>query len=231
MTTYVLVARLLQANGHTVYTPTLTGVGDRAHLVSPAVDLDLHIADVSNLLFYEDLSEVVLVGHSYGGMVIRGVADRAPGRVSKLVFLDAPHGPSNAEAFPPIVEMRKQGQVIDGVELVVFPDENLLAFYGVTDPAEVDWMLQRLTPHPWKSLEQRLVLNDEAAVEAIPQYQIVSCSSVAMGAHNPERLAKAQAEGRYWEIDSGHCLQITAPDAVADVLKEVGSPALMSSGR
>ena len=217
------VARLLEAQGHTVYFPTLTGVGDRAHLVSADVDLDTHITDVSNLLFYEDLRDVVLVGHSYGGMVIRGTADRVGDRVAKLVFLDAPFGRSNAEAFPPIVEMRKQGQVVNGIELVVFPDENLVGFYGVTDPEDVAWMLQRLTPHPWRSLEQHLILENESALEAIPHYLIVSSSSLEMGAHNEDRVATARAQDRFWAIDSGHCLQFTAPEAVANALLEVAS--------
>ena len=220
---YQRVARLLEAAGHTVYAPTLTGVGDRSHLVSADTDLNMHITDVASLLFYEDLHDAVLVGHSYGGMVIRGAADRAPERVGKLVFLDAPFGRSNAEAFPPIVEMRKAGRVIDGVELVVFPNEDLVRFYGIDDAQETARLLQRLTPHPWKSLEQHLVLENEPALEAIPQYHIVSKSSLEMGAHNQDRIARARAEGRFWEIDSGHCLQITAPEAVADLLNEIAS--------
>src|SRR5262245_40465445 len=86
---YQRVARLLRAGGHDVYTPTLTGLGERSHLVGPNVDLDLHIRDVCELLHYEDLRDVILVGHSYGGMVITGVADRAADRVARLVYLDA----------------------------------------------------------------------------------------------------------------------------------------------
>src|SRR5262245_27897653 len=102
MSTYVLVhggghggwcwqrlARLLRAEGHEVYTPTLTGLGERAHLLSPHIDLDTHIADVVGVLKYEGLTNVILVGHSYGGMVITGVADRALAHVGHLVFLDA----------------------------------------------------------------------------------------------------------------------------------------------
>src|SRR6185295_9033166 len=85
---YQRVARLLRARGHEVYTPTLTGLGERAHLLSAAVDLDLHVTDVVNVLEYEDLRDVILVGHSYGGMVITGVADRATDRIGHIVFLD-----------------------------------------------------------------------------------------------------------------------------------------------
>ncbi|WP_305786969.1 alpha/beta fold hydrolase [Symbioplanes lichenis] len=97
MTTYVLVAgaglggwvwrkvrRLLEAEGHSVHTPSLTGEGDRVHLLTADVDLETHVRDVSNILTYDDLTEVVLVGHSYGGGVVTGVADRVPGRIARL---------------------------------------------------------------------------------------------------------------------------------------------------
>jgi pimeloyl-ACP methyl ester carboxylesterase len=83
------VAPILRAAGHDVYAPSLTGLGDRVHLLSPSVRLETHIEDVLGVLSYEDLRDVVLVGHSYGGMVITGVADRAADRVSHLVYLDA----------------------------------------------------------------------------------------------------------------------------------------------
>ena len=86
---YRRVARILRAAGHDVYTPTMTGLGERAHLVGSDVDLDLHIRDIAAVLHYEDLRDVILVGHSYGGMVITGVADRATGRIGRLVYLDA----------------------------------------------------------------------------------------------------------------------------------------------
>ena len=86
---YQRVARLLRAQGHEVYTPTLTGLGERAHLLNAEVDLHRHVEDVAAVLHFEDLRDVILVGHSYGGMVITGAADWAADRVGKLVFLDA----------------------------------------------------------------------------------------------------------------------------------------------
>src|SRR2546429_2332708 len=97
---YQKVARLLRANGHDVYTPTLTGLGERSHLLSPAIDLDTHITDVVAVLHYEDLHEAILVGHSYGGVVITGAADRALDRVGQLVYLDGAL-PGNGEALAP----------------------------------------------------------------------------------------------------------------------------------
>lgn len=86
---YQRVAKLLRQAGHEVYTPTLTGLGERSHLAVMPINLDTHIIDIINTILWEDLSDVVLVGHSYGGMVVTGVADRISDRISALVYLDA----------------------------------------------------------------------------------------------------------------------------------------------
>src|SRR4029453_15904499 len=173
---YQPVARLLRAAGHDVYTPTLTGLGERAHLVGPHVDLDLHIQDVVALLRYEDLHDVILVGHSYGGMVITGIADRAADRIGRLVYLDAANpvnGQSLIDVAGPVIEsVRPFGEVVDGVELVLLPAPGAGAFYGVTDPDDVAWMDERLTGHPWACFEQKLELTNEDALWAIPQFHI-----------------------------------------------------------
>jgi pimeloyl-ACP methyl ester carboxylesterase len=220
---YQPVARLLRARGHEVYSPTLTGLGERSHLLSPAIDLDTHIADVVAVLHYEDLRDVVLVGHSYGGMVITGVADRATDRVGKLVYLDAAN-PSNGQSLvdvagPVINAVRPMGAVVDGVELVLQPVPGLGGFYGVTDPDAISWMDDRLTGHPWKCFEQPLMLRDEAAFATVPQYHII-CTST-LGTRDPAPIERARAENRLWMIDTGHDLMITEPQLVADALQEV----------
>ena len=80
---------LLRAAGHEIFTPSYTGLGERSHLSSPDVTLETHIQDIANVLFYEDLTDVVLIGHSYGGMVATGVADRASERIRQVIYLDA----------------------------------------------------------------------------------------------------------------------------------------------
>src|SRR6478736_4666145 len=220
---YQPVARILQAEGHTVYAPTLTGLGERSHLLSPEIDLDLHIRDVVAVLHYEDLRDVILVGHSYGGMVITGVVDRAPDRIGRVVYLDAANplnGQSLVDVAGPIIEAtRPLGEVVDGVELVLLPAPGAGAFYGVTDPDAIAWMDERLTGHPWKCFEQPLELTNEAASARIPQYHIVCTSTIAT--RDPELVEKARAEGRLWDIDTGHDLMITEPEAVADRLLQV----------
>ena len=222
---YGPVARVLRLAGHDVHAPTLTGLGDRSHLLRPGIDLDTHIDDVVAVLHYEDLRDVVLVGHSYGGMVITGVADRASDRVGHLVYLDAAtpvDGQSLVDiAGPMMAAARAQGRVVDGVELVLFPGTEPLPHYGVTDPDDVAWMDERLTPHPWRCFEQPLRLTDEAAMWAIPQSHIVCTSTLAT--RDPARMEEARAAGRLWDIDTGHDLMITEPEAVAALLLKVAA--------
>jgi pimeloyl-ACP methyl ester carboxylesterase len=210
------VAPRLRVAGHEVYAPTLTGVGERAHLVSPDVDLETHIADVLGVLACEDLTEVILVGHSYGGVVITGVADRAPERIAQLVYLDAiipGDGEAAADVFPQFVfdEVR----TVDGVELGLWPDP---ARYGIVDPEDQAWAAPRLSPHPWRSLTQPLRLKDEAAVRRFPR-TIVNCTDRLKYVEGVWRERLFDGE-RVHEIDTGHDLMISEPEAVAQMLLE-----------
>jgi len=216
---YQPVARLLQKAGHIVYAPSLTGLGDRAHLVTDKVDLDMHITDIVRLLEYEDLRDAIIVGHSYGGMVITGVADRAADRVGHRVYLDAAyprHDESLLEHAGPMISAARQGgRVIDGVELVQFPDMAGPEFYGVIDPVQNAWAKARLTPQPWKCFDQKLRLTNEPAMRAIPESHII-CTATKPG-RNME-LLQQRAQGRVWDIDTGHDLMLTEPDWVAEKL-------------
>lgn len=216
---YQPLARIVRSHGHAVHAPTLTGLGERAHLLSSAIDLDLHIEDIVQVLEYEDLRNVILVGHSYGGMVITGVADRAADRIGHLVFLDAAT-PRNGESLvdiagPFMMAARAQGRIVDGVELVLFPGTDPLHYYGVKDPGQIEWMKPRLTPHPWKCFEQKLRLDHEAEIRRIPQTHIV-CTSTLPGRNRAQ--LEALSGGRLWDIDTGHDLMITEPQAVAGML-------------
>jgi pimeloyl-ACP methyl ester carboxylesterase len=208
-----------------VYTPTLSGLGERSNLLSPVIDLDLHIRDVVAVLHYEDLRDVILVGHSYGGMVITGAADRAADRIGRVVYLDAANpenGQSLVDVAGPIIEStRPLGVVVDGVELVLLPSPEAGRFYGVTDPDDVAWMADRLTGHPWKCFEQPLRLTNQSAFAALPQYHIVCTSTLAT--RDPELMEKARADGRLWEIDTGHDLMITEPEAVTEALLQIAA--------
>ena len=222
---YGRVAPILRAAGHEVFAPTMTGVGERSHLLRPDIDLDFHIRDLLEVLRYEDLHDVILVGHSYGGLVITGVADRAADRVGHIVYLDAAmpiNGESLADIAAPLMDAaRRDMRVVDGIELVLFPGTEPMPNYGVTDPDDIAWMTARLTPHPWKCFTQPLQLSNEAELGAIPQ--TVICCTWNLEFRDPARMAPAQTAGRVWDIDTGHDLMICEPDAVAELLLRVAT--------
>lgn len=215
---YKPLALLLRQAGHQVYAPTLTGLGERRHLIAPSVGLDTHITDVVNVLVYEDLREVILVGHSYGGMVITGAADRALPRIGHLVFLDAAQpldGESLATVTPAIMSAtQSEKRAVDGVDLVLWPESG--NSYGVTDPDVVSWMLERLTPHPWKAFTDPLHLEQEDRVRALPRTSINCTETLAR--RPPEKRHRALEADNVWEIDTGHDLMLTEPEAVAEML-------------
>jgi pimeloyl-ACP methyl ester carboxylesterase len=218
---YKRVSPFLRNAGHEVYTPTLTGLGERSHLLSPGVTLDTHIMDVVELLHYEDLFDVILVGHSYGGMIITGVADRALSRIGHLVYLDASHprdGESLADLAPSLLGVaRESGRVVDGVELFLFPGTEPLGYFGVTDPEAIAWVQPRLTPHPWRTFEQPLRLVNQAAIDRLPRTNI-NCTPLLAAREKEGHLDRLSQGDNVWEIDTGHDLMITEPDAVAEML-------------
>jgi pimeloyl-ACP methyl ester carboxylesterase len=220
---YDKVTTRLQALGHRVFAPSLSGMGEHTHQLSPSIDLDTHITDVVNLLFFEDLRNVVLVGHSYGGMVITGVVDRAADRVGKVVYLDAAN-PVNGQSLvdvagPIILITREVGETRDGVELVLLPGVGAGAFYGVEDPDDLAWMDARLTPHPWACFEQKLELANESTTASIPRFHVVCESTLAT--RDRTMIDEAREHGRLWSIDTGHDLMITEPDFVTTTLVEI----------
>ncbi len=220
---YQRLARVLRAEGHEVYCPTLTGLGERSHLLNPSIDLETHIEDVVSLLFHEDLHDVYLAGHSYGGMVITGVADRALDRVGHLVFLDASHPQDNeslADVAPGMMEYAyRHMRVVNGIELIELPEDQAIPSYGLSDPADMAWAKPRLKPHPWACFTQKLRLTREAEVRKLPRTSI-NCTPT-LKIRPPELLHRALEGDHIFEIDTGHDLMITEPRKVADMLIEV----------
>jgi len=148
------VAERLRGGGHRVFTPTLTGLGERAHLVTPATDLATHIDDVANVIAWEELREVALVGTSYGGLVIAGAADRMPERIRTLVFLDAAL-PQEGKCMLDLVPAERRATVErlareeGGGHLV---PTSLVLDTGIADAAERAAYLARMSPHPLRAL-------------------------------------------------------------------------------
>jgi pimeloyl-ACP methyl ester carboxylesterase len=223
------VIPLLEAAGHQVYAPTLTGLAERASELSPDVGLDTHIQDIVGLLVDKDLHGVVLVGHSYGGMVITGVVDAVPERIAHLVYLDT-FVPRDGESMVDVSSIvkylvRKQVQA-DGWR-VDPPKERSL---GVTTEPDRSWVRSRLTPQPLKTLEQPLQLKNPAIVSTKPRTYI-ECTSGGfffllmqrIVAHllAPRALPPTEAGWRLRKLPTGHDAMITMPRELADLLLEV----------
>jgi pimeloyl-ACP methyl ester carboxylesterase len=220
---YDKVARRLRAAGHDVYTPTLTGLGERKHLLSAETNLSTHITDVVNVLIYEDLREVILVGHSYGGMVITGVADSAAERIQELVYLDAAHpadGQSLVDTAPMAMAFaRSSSQTIDGVELVMWPNDEMVAAMGATDPDDVAMLRAKMVPHPWKCFDEPLVLKNGRSAFELPRTNI-NCSANLRNSAAADRANQVSGDRNY-EIDTGHDIMVTEPDWLTATLIEI----------
>ena len=210
------VAPLLRAVGHDVHTPTLTGLGERVHLATPEVGLDTHTQDIVNLLEFEDLHRVVLVGHSFGGITITTVADRVPDRLQHLVYLDAVvplDGESRFDSMDPQAraELEEQARVAGDGWRVPSPIVDDL-------PSEADgrWITSKLTPQPLKTYQDKVHLTSAAAL-ALPR-TYVYCTSSWMELH-AERARRAGWD--YRELDTEHLCYATAPREVADLLSSL----------
>ena len=204
---------LMRARGHELFTPTYTGIGERAHLAHPDIDLDTHIADILGVLDYEDLMGVTLIGHSYGGMVATGVADRARGRIAKLIYLDAfapEDGDSLMDLIPPEARAQRQARTPDGWRIPPTP------MPADTAPDDVEWCKPRRVPQPAKTFEQKLTLQNGPLT--LPRHYIY-CTRITPGDRFRRFLERARRES--WgvdEIDSSHNPHITCPDALMVLL-------------
>jgi pimeloyl-ACP methyl ester carboxylesterase len=247
MTTYVLVpgfwlggwawrevTRKLRAGGHEVYPVTLTGLGERVHLAGPQVDLETHIADVVNLFEFEDLRDIVLVGHSYGGVVITGAADRAPERIARLVYVDSaplPDGvalnefyqPERREAFERTVAAEGDGWRLP---LPVWEEldegDNLKGL-----DADARRLIEaRATPQPFNAARQPLRLSNPAR-QALPKTAICCTFSSAQAREliaggNPMFSELAGPEWRFVDLPTGHYPMFSRPDDLAALLRDAG---------
>ncbi len=216
------VTPLLRAAGHEAYAPTLTGLGERAHLLSPAIDLDTHIQDVVNVLEYEELTDVILVGHSYAGAVIAGVADRAPARLAHLAYLDA-FVPRAGEALfdlhpaPMREAMRARSDAEGGGWLLLPQPATGPALFGITDPADLAWVRGKLGPQPRQPHEQPLRLSG-AAGGALP-HTFIHCTGKPPG--DPFAAMAQRAREAGWgcaELPTGHDAMVTQPAELAALL-------------
>lgn len=208
------VAPDLRARGHTVYAPTLTGLGERAHLLGPDVDLDLHATDVAGLLEYEDLSRVLLVGHGYGGIVAQRAAALAPGRIGRFLFLDAllaaDGGTAHDALGPAAALLRTRAYDDDGVR-VYAPDAGLL-LDGLAK-RDADWAEDRLSPMPIAPYDQRADLAPFFALDR--PILFVTCDKGDPAASVVLARARGYATA---EIAAGHLPMIAKHEPTAELI-------------
>jgi len=207
------VDSLLTEKGAVVYRPSLTGQGERVHLATTDVGLTTHIKDVVNMILYEDLHDVILVGHSYGGMVVTGVADSLPGRIKKLIYLDA-IVPENGESVIGI-----QGSRADPIKKMVVNGFIVPPWVtaGKLPPKDV--------PHPYKTFTDSIVLTNKERLK-IPATYILTVEKGKEPKDDDFASQAERAKKKGWPIlilEADHNAQWSAPEALADMLKKIGS--------
>ena len=212
---YDLVAQRLRSQGHDVYAPTLTGLGERSHLLNENIDLHTHIQDVLNVIKWQDLDQFVLCGHSYGGMVVSGVADVVPDKIANLVYLDA-YVPRDGESIWDYMgEERRQSLLrdarpYDGRAVAAPPP----AHFGVSARNQA-WVASKMTPQPMLTLTQpiRLTGGYGAARKRVYVY--------ATGPSSMEGFYPKLKDDPAWQVKAtqcGHDQMVDAPDEVAEIL-------------
>ncbi len=211
---------LMQAAGHRLLTPSYTGLGERSHLANPSIDLDTHIQDILNVIQYEDLRDIVLVGHSYGGMVATGVADRARDRIAQAIYIDA-FVPGDGQSLfdlnePGRISSQDAAKKGDGWRIPPMappPD---------TAPADVEWLSPRRGPMPIKCFEQKLKFQGGALT--LPRSYIYATPHRA-GRYvwAMSRMTKSDPAWRYFEIDASHSPNVTAPEALMALLQKIAA--------
>jgi pimeloyl-ACP methyl ester carboxylesterase len=208
---------LMREAGYRLLTPSYTGLGERVHLADPGIDLETHIADVLNVIRFEDLRDIVLLGHSYGGMVATGVADRARDRVAKLVYLDA-FVPRDGQSLLDLNEpargrMRTLARQGDGWRVPPNPTP------PDTPEADLAWLTERRVDMPLKCFETRLKLEREPALPRSYIYCTRTGPDDIFGQF--ARRANSEPGWDYREIDASHSPNVTAPQALTELLKQI----------
>jgi pimeloyl-ACP methyl ester carboxylesterase len=245
VTTYVLVpgawlggwgwqpmAAKLRAQGHDVYPVTLTGLGERSHLASPEVDLDTYIADVVNLVEFEDLHDVVLVGHSYAGLVVTAVADRIPERIGVLAYLDSgpvPDGATYLDMQPPPAKQlieRLVEESGDGWQIPMPSWEELEDVLGASldglGDHERSQMRARAVAQPLRTWTQPVSLKNPAPEQL--RKLLITCSfplaqvRQMIADEHPWFAELASPRWSFLELPTGHWPMFSEPDRLADLL-------------
>ena len=216
------VRAALTRQGHEVFTPTLSGLCERSHLLSREIDLQTHILDIVNLIRWEELTDVVLVGHSYGGCVISGVADRIGEKIASLVYLDAfvlENGQSVYDTLPPEQRQAQLDALAGGGDDWRVPPIPAAAFN--VNPADRAWVDAQCTPQPLACFQQKLSLTHDRPPVAAIHYVL---ATDWQGTPFTQFHQKAKAGG--WstrEIACGHDVMLDRPAELTAALSEIAA--------
>jgi pimeloyl-ACP methyl ester carboxylesterase len=220
---YERVATILRSQGHRVFTPTLAGLAERSEEISPRINLTTHVNDILSLFEREQLKNVFLCGHSYGGMVISGVADKIPDRIRNLVFIDAVAPESgkcmNDYAFPGwklIPVLLAVWLLGRGYKLTPPPP----AWYFKVNKADQDMVNRLLTAHPFASLQEKIKIGDNPDSVAGHTYIYATKFGFPPITAQYER-AKARRGWKVFEINASHDIMIDAPKELAEILSSL----------
>ena len=208
------IAQRLRAAGHEVHAPTMMGCGERRHELRAGIDTSTFVEEVSEMLFFNDLKDIVLVGTSSGGMIACGVAERMRHRIAKLVLVDA-LALFNGERTRDIV---KRAPHVGPVPLAWAPgrEDAEKGLFGDLDPATKAWALDRYTPHPTGTSEVQVKLGDfwDMTWDAT----VVWCKQAPNPGEAHQRRAAARLKAKWLEIDTGHYPMLTTPDELTKIL-------------
>ncbi|HTY55159.1 MAG TPA: alpha/beta hydrolase [Candidatus Binataceae bacterium] len=213
------VSPLLMQHGHRVFSPTHTGLGERAHLMTREVGIETFVQDVIGLIDMEELENIILVGHSFGGNVITCVADRMPHRIAHMVYLDAAVPTNGQNALAPLPKavaderIRLSRQFSGGITMPIPSTE----VFAVTEPADVAWLQAHLRPHPLKAYTDPIRFEHPAGNGRPVTY--IACTDPEYPLLASSRdYAKKQAGWTYEEIGCGHDAMVLAPERLAELL-------------
>jgi pimeloyl-ACP methyl ester carboxylesterase len=212
----------LKKNDNHLYTPTLTGLGERSHLLFENINLSMHIKDIIQVIEYQNLFDVVLIGHSYGGMVIGGIAERIPDKINSMIFLDAyipQDGKSAFDLIPGLKEIYNQRSLKEKDKEWLVQSYTPKEF-GVTDSDDVTWMKSRLCPMPFHTHDEPLIIQN-IKFKKLPKFYI-SFTDFGESMFKSIGSEKATSESwNYFELRRGHDAMITAPEELSKLLIEI----------
>jgi pimeloyl-ACP methyl ester carboxylesterase len=213
------VASRLAAAGHAVFTPTQTGLAERKHLLHAGISLDTFVEDIVNVIDAEELNDIYLVGHSFGGRSVCGVADRMPERVRRLVFLDSglpTSGKSAMDGLPADIRATRLKLAQDSSGGLSVPPPGM-ADFGITDAESVAWLERRLTPHPLGTYTTPMNLAHPLG-NGVPVTYIRCTEPTYRPTESSADYARSRADWQYLELATGHDAMISAPGPLADML-------------